>query len=155
MIDHLSQLIEEERGNVQYGGSRDRLEDLLNSRKEHKQEIDILDANLKLNSETVSPALSQEAVTQLITELYGLKHYGKDLQRSLQVVGRSQEVGYREQPRIIRARQHWGKHAETPLYGDYVRNTVPSSSFGGIRQVAGSVAWVGGRLADFVIGRRQ
>ena len=142
-LKYLDQLIEEERGKVSVGAPRDRLDDLIKSRAEHEQEIDILDKSLKQDpSHGPEEAISQDAVQQLIKELYRLKHYGKYLEQSHQAVGRAQESVYREKPRCIRARTHWiGSDSDewTDVCGSNYDQARPSaSSFDKLKQVVKS-----------------
>src|SRR5262249_36756119 len=77
--------------------------------------------------------LDEQGVSRLVKELYSMKHYGKDLQRIANVVGRAYAATFRETAYHVRPKQYWmrtrrhGSHASHGGQGGHVPEKPYSS----------------------------
>ncbi|KAH8650654.1 hypothetical protein BGZ60DRAFT_509014 [Tricladium varicosporioides] len=104
-LDYLERLMDDERGKVAVGGSRDKLESLTRYRRQYEQQIQILDEYIKKGEHHM--LLNQAGVEILLRDLYDLRHYGQTLREMGQVIHSSETVVHREKPYVMRARSHW------------------------------------------------
>jgi GTPase SAR1 family protein len=104
-IDYLDRLIEQERGIVNSGGSRDNLNVLEQYRKQYEQEVQTLDKYFKKGEE--SRLLDQAGIEDCVRKLHSLKRYGESLRNAGKVVFASQAAVHREKPYVMRARPHF------------------------------------------------
>jgi GTPase SAR1 family protein len=100
-LAYLDHLIKEEWGKVQAGGNRKRLDDLEEDRRKHEEMIKVLAANVNKNTKSndldLQP-LTEEGVDKLIKQLYGLKHFGKNLLSVKKTITAAHQATYREHP---------------------------------------------------------
>ncbi|KAH8585939.1 hypothetical protein B0O99DRAFT_474606, partial [Bisporella sp. PMI_857] len=71
-------LINEEEAKVHAGKKNKRLQDLQEDLRNYLEEVEILEKNVKSN--TNYPALTTRDIDRLVQHLYGLKHFGKNLE---------------------------------------------------------------------------
>ena len=124
-IDYLERLMEEERGKVAVGGSRDKLDSLTQYRRQYEQQVQILDEYMNKGEHQM--LLDQAGVEILLRELHGLRHYGQTLREMGQVIHSSETVVHREKPYVMRARSHWTGQ-EKPGYATVPRRDIPPRS---------------------------
>lgn len=77
-LEYLDHLIEEEKGKVQAGGSRKKLDDFTADRKQHQEEIGTLLEYSKVGAS--DKLLDQIGINDLVKQLFALELSGKDLQ---------------------------------------------------------------------------
>ncbi|KAF7191807.1 hypothetical protein HII31_06852 [Pseudocercospora fuligena] len=81
-LEYLDHLIEEEKGKVQAGGSRKRLDDYMADRKQHKEETRTL---MKyFDDGAKDKLLDQAGINKLIQDIFALELTGQDLKRVAQ-----------------------------------------------------------------------
>ncbi|KAL2852048.1 hypothetical protein BJY01DRAFT_244664 [Aspergillus pseudoustus] len=95
-LDYLDRTIEEEKGKVAVGGSRDRLEQLCQYRQQYEKEVEILDEYM-IKGES-SRLLDREGVELLVQKLHALPHYGQSLKDMGKVVNSLRSLERRERP---------------------------------------------------------
>jgi GTPase SAR1 family protein len=117
--DYLERLIRAERGAVAEGGSADQLNSLTQYLQQYEQQKEVLEKYMEENQS--HKLLDQVGVENLLRELYGLKHYGKSLQKSAEVVQAARAVVYRERPYLTQAKRHWTGVEEEPAGQTEVR----------------------------------
>jgi len=87
MLSYLDHLIREERDKVEITRSnRDRLEGLEKRRREYEQRINVLTKYINHPTKHGQKPLDEAGIKRLINDLYGLKHWGSNLQNILSVV---------------------------------------------------------------------
>ncbi|KAL4860826.1 hypothetical protein BDV12DRAFT_204647 [Aspergillus spectabilis] len=101
-LDYLDRTIEDKRRHVADGGSRDEFDALEKYRKQYEKEIEILNEHME-NGED-SKLLDQAGVEKLLSELYSLPHYGKDLKAIQTVLSRTQLFEQRERSHVYRTK---------------------------------------------------
>ncbi|KAF2233614.1 hypothetical protein EV356DRAFT_533617 [Viridothelium virens] len=100
LIDYLDYLIKEEQIKVQAGGSDTRLLSLTDERQKHKEAIQLIDANKHSKANNID--LSEGGVDKIVTQLYGLKHFGTTLKNMKQGIVSAHEATYREIPHTVK-----------------------------------------------------
>ncbi|KAL4878023.1 hypothetical protein BJY04DRAFT_221595 [Aspergillus karnatakaensis] len=95
-LEHLDRAIEEEKGKVAVGGSRDRLEQLCQYRQQYEKEVEILDEYM--NEGENSRILDRKGIEVLVQRLHSLKHYGQSLKDMGTVVNGLRFLERRERP---------------------------------------------------------
>ncbi|KAK3367679.1 hypothetical protein B0H63DRAFT_489620 [Podospora didyma] len=121
-IDYLERCMEEEKGKVAVGGSRDKLDSLTQYRRQYEQQVAILVEYMKKGEDHM--LLNQAGIEILLQELHDLKHYGQTLRDMGRVIHSSQTVVHREKPFVMRARSHWTGGEEEPEYATVSRSTT-------------------------------
>ncbi|KAI1419081.1 hypothetical protein F5Y12DRAFT_789359 [Xylaria sp. FL1777] len=90
-LEYLDMLIYDEKAKVQVGGSRTRLESLVEDRQHHEELYRVLD---------------EEGVARKVQELYKLKHFGNNLHSVKNAISSAHQSTYRERPyRVIQGGQ--------------------------------------------------
>jgi hypothetical protein len=118
-LEYLDHLIDEEKGKVQAGGRRNRLDSLISDRSQHVEEVETLMAHLKQNeNEEEEIILGQGRIDELVKELFSLKLMGPDLKRAARKL-QEIEKSLREEvktipPQIIRPSSHERKSISLP-----------------------------------------
>jgi len=85
-LDYLDRLMQEETNKAKAGGSRDKLNNLMQHRREYEQQVRILDEYMEKGED--HKLLTRDGVNVLMQHLYGLKHYGESLRDMGKVIGR-------------------------------------------------------------------
>ncbi|KAF2239709.1 hypothetical protein EV356DRAFT_513990 [Viridothelium virens] len=106
-LKYFDDQIEEERGKIKVGGSRDKHDRLLERRRQHEQEIAIFTGHMERGEH--DELLSQGEVKIKLQELYSLKYYGDQLRRVKEVVDDGTGEIHREKAYIVGAKAHWSK----------------------------------------------
>jgi hypothetical protein len=104
-MDYIARTIEEERGKVAAGGSRDKLERLTQYQKQYAQEIEALDEQMG-KGETSKP-LEQPDIERLVEKLHALPKYGQMLKGMGLVFEELKLYEQREKSYVMRARSHF------------------------------------------------
>lgn len=96
MEEYLNHLIKQEKGKVNAGGSRERLESLERHLSEHLEQRKILRDNI--SSGSTDELLDEAGVEALVDHLYRLKHWGKNLREIKDKAEADYLAEYREKP---------------------------------------------------------
>ncbi|KAI8962748.1 hypothetical protein F5Y11DRAFT_181522 [Daldinia sp. FL1419] len=97
-LEYLDMLIRDEEMKVHVGGSRKRLDDLLENRQAHEQLVDALTRNMDNKYELEYQVLNEAGVESLVSQMYGLKHFGENLQNIQSTISAAHQASYRERP---------------------------------------------------------
>jgi len=133
-LEYLRHLIKEENVKVQLGGDSTRLEALKKECEQYQAYVETIKDARKRG--VPGALLDEQGVSRLVKELYSMKHYGKDLQRIANVVGRAYAATFRETAYHIRPKQYWmrarghsshGSHASHGGQGGHVPGRPYSS----------------------------
>ncbi|KAM0816813.1 hypothetical protein AB5N19_02615 [Seiridium cardinale] len=114
MIAYLDEMIREERQNVEHAkdinvsapGNEERLRNLERSKLQYAERIKLLSAQMQNSAN--ARLLDEKGVDELITEMYGLRNWGKNLEDMRKMVEWSDAATFREQqfrPRVSRTMQ--------------------------------------------------
>jgi GTPase SAR1 family protein len=95
-IAYLDHLIKEEQAKVQSGGSDKRLRTLMEDKQKHIHAIEVLTRTM--NSGANWNDLTDGGIDRIVRELYGLKHFGKNLRNLKQSIASAHQATYREKP---------------------------------------------------------
>jgi hypothetical protein len=105
-LAYLDFLIKEEKGKVQAGGNRRRLDALEQDRAKHEEIIKVLTDNMQ-HDPNCKP-LTDEGVDRLVRQLYNLKHFGKNLKTVKKTISAAHQATYREMPYRVTSGRNWG-----------------------------------------------
>ncbi|OKL58362.1 hypothetical protein UA08_06186 [Talaromyces atroroseus] len=108
-LDYLDLQIEQEKGKISEGGSRDKFKRLSDFRKQYEQEVKILTEYWQKGDS--QKLLDQADVEGLMQHLYSLQHYGSQLQQANQVLNRIGVISNREKTNVIHAKAHFTERA--------------------------------------------
>ncbi|EPE30994.1 P-loop containing nucleoside triphosphate hydrolase [Glarea lozoyensis ATCC 20868] len=117
-LDYLDVLIKEENGKVQAGGNTRKLDTLKKDRAKHVEIIKVLTESMK--SDPNCRLLDEHGVNQLVTDLYSLPHFGRNLKSVKRSITAAHEATYRERPYRVKGsrghmrtsnHRHQGHHA--------------------------------------------
>ncbi|KAI0850382.1 hypothetical protein F5Y00DRAFT_268504 [Daldinia vernicosa] len=109
-LEYLDMLIKDEEMKVQVGGNRKRLDDLLEDRRMHEELVDILTRNMDNKYQLQYQVLNEAGVENLVSQLYGLKHFGANLKTVRNDISTAHEAANRERP--FRVNRGWA--SKTP-----------------------------------------
>ncbi|KAI1642269.1 uncharacterized protein F4817DRAFT_353420 [Daldinia loculata] len=104
-LEYLDMLIRDEEMKVQVGGSRKRLNDLLDDRRSHEELVDILTRNMDNKYQLQYQVLNEAGVENLVSQLYDLKHFGKNLETIRNTISTAHQATNRERP--FRVNRGW------------------------------------------------
>ena len=108
-LEYLDHLIDQEKMKIQQGGSKKALESLEKTRLEHVEKVKVLQRAMEEGDN--EKVLDDQGVKQLITTLYALPHFGKDLNKIVTTNERAAQATYREKSFNISAGEHWSNKA--------------------------------------------
>lgn len=116
-VEYVDHLIHQERMKIKNGGRTDELGRLEKYKSEHLERVAILTKAMESGNTTLM--LDDLGVTQLVTGLYGLPHFGADLKRIVENNERVVDAAFREKTCNVSAGGDWtnkgkrGKKART------------------------------------------
>jgi GTPase SAR1 family protein len=106
-IEYVDHLIQQEKLKVKSGGRKRALSMLERYKAEHLQKVAAL-TRAMARGET-DMVLDDQGARQLVDSLYGLPHFGKDLQKIVQVNEMAADAVFREKSCNVSAGRHWGR----------------------------------------------
>jgi hypothetical protein len=109
-IEYVDHLIHQEKLKIKSGGKKETLDMLERYKAEHLQKVDAL--TLAMARGDTDIVLDDQGVRQLVDSLYGLPHFGKDLERIVRVNERAAEATFREKSCNVSAGRHWGRQKQ-------------------------------------------
>ncbi|KAH8693604.1 hypothetical protein BGW36DRAFT_361457 [Talaromyces proteolyticus] len=112
-LDYLDLQIEQEKGKISEGGSRDKFERLTDFRKLYEQEVKTLTEYMEQGDS--QKLLDQAGVEGLMQQLYSLQYYGSQLRQAKQVLDRIGVVTNREKTQVVRANAHFTERGERAI----------------------------------------
>jgi GTPase SAR1 family protein len=95
-LAYLDVLIRDEEEKTQAGGNDVRLHALQEDRTRHIELVEVLTKNMGNDSDLQD--LNEKHVEQLVTDLYGLKHFGENLKTVKTTISSAHQATYREKP---------------------------------------------------------
>ncbi|KAI0425683.1 hypothetical protein F5Y09DRAFT_334771 [Xylaria sp. FL1042] len=105
-LEYLDMLIRDEEAKVQVGGSRTRLESLIDDRARHEQLVQVLTRNMNNKLDSQYRVLDEAGVARKVKELYELEHFGKNLQAVKNTISSAHQSTYRERPYRVKQATH-------------------------------------------------
>ncbi|KAI1635356.1 hypothetical protein F4809DRAFT_614425 [Biscogniauxia mediterranea] len=109
-VEYVDMLIDQEKIKIQNGGSKNKLENLEKYKAEHIQRVDALKTAME-NGDS-SRVIDDLGVQQLVKSLYGLPHFGKDLENIVKSQEKAAEATYRERSFNVSAGAHWNRNGQ-------------------------------------------
>ncbi|KAI0592753.1 hypothetical protein F4775DRAFT_83035 [Biscogniauxia sp. FL1348] len=109
-IEYVDMLLDQERVKIQNGGPRKRLEYLEKYKAEHIQRVEALKVAMEKGDS--SKVIDDVGVQQLVKSLYGLPHFGKDLENIVKSQDKAAEATYRERTYNVSAGAHWSRNGQ-------------------------------------------
>ncbi|KAI5925160.1 hypothetical protein F4810DRAFT_91550 [Camillea tinctor] len=109
-IEYVDMLLDQERAKIANGGSKKRLENLEKYKAEHIQRVEAL--KKAMDDGDSSKVIDDVGVQQLVKSLYGLPHFGKDLQTIVKNQEKAAEATYRERTYNVSAGAHWARNGQ-------------------------------------------
>lgn len=106
-VEYVDHLIHQERMKIKNGGRTDELGRLEKYKSEHLERVAIL--TKAMESGNTTQMLDDLGVTQLVTGLYGLPHFGADLKRIVENNERVVDAAFREKTCNVSAGVNWTK----------------------------------------------
>lgn len=106
-VEYVDHLIHQERMKIKSGGRADELKRLEKYKSEHLERVAIL--TKAMESGNTTQMLDDRGVTQLVTGLYGLPHFGADLKRIVENNERVVDAAFREKTCSVSAGGDWTK----------------------------------------------
>ncbi|KAH6632409.1 hypothetical protein F5144DRAFT_593183 [Chaetomium tenue] len=106
-IEYVDHLIQQEKLKVKSGGKKQALSILEKYKAEHLQKVEALTRAMERGDTDM--VLDDQGARQLIDSLYGLPHFGKDLQKIVQVNEMAADAVFREKSCNVSAGRHWGR----------------------------------------------
>ncbi|EAQ87497.1 hypothetical protein CHGG_04116 [Chaetomium globosum CBS 148.51] len=106
-IEYVDHLIQQEKLKVKSGGKKQTLSILEKYKAEHLQKVEALTRAMARGD--IDIVLDDQGARQLVDSLYGLPHFGKDLQKIVQVNEMAADAVFREKSCNVSAGQHWGR----------------------------------------------
>ncbi|KAF8850415.1 hypothetical protein BDZ45DRAFT_731598 [Acephala macrosclerotiorum] len=95
-LAYIDVLIRDEEEKIQAGGNDVRLHALQEDRTQHMELVEVLTKNMGNDSDLHD--LNEKHVEQLVTDLYGLKHFGENLKTVKTTISSAHQATYREKP---------------------------------------------------------
>lgn len=125
-LEYLDMLIKQEQEKIEVGGNGKRMDALIQDRKRHEELISVLTAGMRqpAGMQGSYKVLDETGVDMVVQRLYGLKHFGNQLEEVKKTITSAHQATYRERPYRVRTRKRntspstWG--------GDGVINTLSS-----------------------------
>lgn len=114
-------LINEEEAKVHAGKSNKKLLDLQEDLKKYLEEVAILEKNVGTHANY--PALTTNDIDRLVRNLYGLKHFGKNLEALKKKNVRIYEAQNREVNHRVRSNTSWGWNTVQNIFGAVAQTT--------------------------------
>lgn len=106
-IEYVDHLIQQEKLKVKSGGKKQVLSMLKKYKAEHLQKVDALTRAMERGETDM--VLDDQGARQLVDSLYGLPHFGKDLQKIVQVNEMAADAVFREKSCNVSAGRHWDR----------------------------------------------
>lgn len=106
-VEYVDHLIHQEGMKIKSGGRADELNRLEKYKSEHLERVAILTKAMESGNTTLM--LDDRGVTQLVTGLYGLPHFGADLKRIVENNERVVDAAFREKTFNVSAGGDWAK----------------------------------------------
>ncbi|KAI1137351.1 hypothetical protein F5Y05DRAFT_389067 [Hypoxylon sp. FL0543] len=115
-LEYLDMLIKDEKGkihaarqqDISASGNRKRLQAIEADRQRHVELVEALTTTMNNSNSTKQPVLDPASVDHWVKKLYGLKHFGQNLEAVKNTITLAQESTYREMPyrvrRVVRQR---------------------------------------------------
>ncbi|KAK0641353.1 hypothetical protein B0T16DRAFT_419696 [Cercophora newfieldiana] len=104
-VEYVDHLIDVERLKVNSGGKKETLKMLEKYKAEHLQKVAAITKAMDRGDDDL--VLDDRGVLQLITSLYGLPHFGEDLERIVKVNEMASDAVFREKTYNVSAGRHW------------------------------------------------
>ncbi|KAH7159640.1 hypothetical protein B0J13DRAFT_519096 [Dactylonectria estremocensis] len=109
-LEYIDMQLDQENKKIQNGGNLEKRESLRKSRAEHVQKVAVLEKTMQKGDNT--PILDDADVKQLITTLYGLPYFGKDLQGIVVTNENAVEATHQEKSSSISTGPHWNRESQ-------------------------------------------
>ncbi|KAH7401648.1 hypothetical protein BKA66DRAFT_451131 [Pyrenochaeta sp. MPI-SDFR-AT-0127] len=138
---YLDHQMEQEKGKMQVGGSRDKYDRLVEYRRQYEQEVTTLKEYMERGEN--HKLLDPKGVEQLVEKLFALQYYGAQFQRVREVVDESQVTVVREKPYVMQAKPHWIQRNKSGKQPKKIREAEEKEERGLLREAVG---WVGKRI---------
>ncbi|KAI0007497.1 hypothetical protein F4779DRAFT_619485 [Xylariaceae sp. FL0662B] len=100
-LEYLEMLIRDEETKVQVGGSRKRLQALLEDRRKHEELVELLTRNMDNKFLSEYQVLNEAGVERLVDQLYKLKHFGENLLAVKDAISTAHKATNRERPHRV------------------------------------------------------
>jgi len=127
-LEYLDYLIQEEEAKVQHGGRDQKLRGLRLDRQKHIELVEVMEHNMKHDPQQY-PVLDEQGVDRLVSELYGLRHFGGNLKNVKNGIVASHQATYREIPFRMAHRRSSG-YASHSGHGNHSVPIGPDPSYG-------------------------
>jgi GTPase SAR1 family protein len=133
MLDYVDHQIRQEHEKVVVAGvSREKLDQLIQRRKEYEERIQAIKESI--NSGNEDDVLDEKGIERLVQELYALEGWGKNLRDVQSVATEAEEAAYRERPYAVTRRRNW---VQAPKWVRTVATSVANSVGMGGAQAGG------------------
>ncbi|KAF7552515.1 hypothetical protein G7Z17_g4243 [Cylindrodendrum hubeiense] len=114
-LEYIDMLLDQENIKVSSGGRKQKWDALRKYRAEHVEKVKVLEEAMSRGES--GQLLDDAGVRQLISTLYGLPHFGKDLEGIANTNERAAEATYREKTSNISAGAHWHRKSQSKSKG--------------------------------------
>jgi GTPase SAR1 family protein len=104
-LEYLHHLIKEENVKVQMGGNNIRLEALKKEREQYQAYVETVEDARKRGVPGAVP--DEQGISRIVKDLYAMTHYGKELQKTANIVGSAYAAAFRETRYHIHPKQYW------------------------------------------------
>ncbi|KAK3294226.1 uncharacterized protein B0H64DRAFT_343451 [Chaetomium fimeti] len=106
-VEYVDHLIQQEKLKIKSGGKKKALSMLEKYKAEHLQKVAALTQAMARGDTDL--VLDDQGARQLVDSLYGLPHFGKDLQKIVQVNEMAADAVFREKSCNVSAGRHWDR----------------------------------------------